>query len=91
MNEKVFIVCVELNNNVAKQQFEGAIGTLGSWTNIMTGVYAVQCNAEKKSDEVRSILSTALFSQGKIFVIKSSIDAAWSLDQEAASWLMGHI
>ena len=92
MNEKVFIVCVEINRIASKNRLEQILSNISSTKiKIVDGVYAVRSSQALDSAKLRDIISSQMGEQIEVFVTKSSIDASWRLNGGAASWLSANI
>lgn len=91
MNEKVFLVCIELNNRRNIYAFESLGIFLGKPKKIMENVYAVRTNYTTTSTNVREAIFSKLGSDFNIFVMKTSIDASWRLSSELDGWLTTNI
>lgn len=91
MNEKVFIICIELNSNNFKNKFENIIKKIGNFINIIEGVYAIRVPYSRTSEEIRKHITEQLQGQYSIFVMKSNVDAAWRLLSNSGTWLNSYI
>ena len=92
MNDKVFIICIELNNKNAISRFESALsGISTSHIKVMENTYAIRVQPSYNSDMIRDILLSKMGSNCILFVMRSSIDAAWRINGSADSWLKSYI
>lgn len=92
MNEKVFLVCVELNNIASKNRLEQALSNISSTKiEIVNGVYAIRVSQMLNSSQIRDNILQQIGGQFEIFVTKSSIDASWRLSGNVAGWLNAYI
>lgn len=91
-NDKVFIVCVELNSKNAKEKFEEVLKSIhmGNFTNIMDGVYAIKVPFMRTSESLRGEILTK-FDSGILLIMKSSVDTAWRASFESDKWLKENI
>ena len=87
MNDKVFIVGIELNSISSKDKFETYLqdrfGKNGS-VQITNGVYAIKVPFMYTAEQLRGMILA-------IFIMKSSIEAAWNASPEVGSWLKSNI
>lgn len=92
MNDKVFIICIELNNKNAVAQFEKTIkGISSSCIKVTENAYAIRVSYYYTSEKLRDIVLTKMGGDCILFVMKSSIDAAWRINGEADIWLKSYI
>lgn len=92
MNEKIFIVCVELNSIASKNKLEQVLSNISSTkTKIVDGVYAIRVSQILNSSQIRDNILKLIGGQFEIFVTKSSIDASWRLPSDVAGWLNANI
>lgn len=91
-NDKVFIVCAELNSKNAKEKFEEILKSIhmGNFTNIMEGVYAIKTPFSRTSENLRQEI-LAKFNGGILLIMKSSVDTAWRTSPEVDKWLKENI
>lgn len=88
MNDKVFIICIELNNKNAVAQFENVIrGCSSTYVKIMENTYAVRVSSSYTSEAIRDIVLDKMGGDCVLFVMRSSIDAAWRIIDAADGWL----
>ena len=84
MNDKVFIICIELNNKNAVAQFENVIrGYSSTYVKIMENTYAVRVSSSYTSEAIRDIVLDKMGGDCILFVMRSSIDAAWMIVDSA--------
>ncbi len=93
MNDKVFIVGIELNSISSKNKFESSLAQLGSksYVEITSGVYAIKLPFMYTAEMVRNQISSIFSNNCQLFVMKSSIEAAWNISSKADSWLKTNI
>lgn len=91
MNEKVFIVGIELNNITAITKFENALNTIGEWKKVVTGLYAIKKDFSTTSDLLRQMIWVNFTNECQLFIMKTSLDAAWNLNPETDGWLRNNI
>lgn len=87
MNNKVFVVGIELNSRAAYDRFEHNDFGMGIPFKILPGLYCIKTNYSSTSDELRDKIANLLAMQCQVFVMKSNIDLAWRLPEREASWL----
>lgn len=87
MNEKVFIICIELNNKVSIIKFESLLNQLGPWKMVIPNVYVIRRDYSLTSEVIRQEIFGKFTNQCKLFIMKSSIDASWNLTTDVDSWL----
>lgn len=91
MNERIFVVCLEINTIKAKKEIEKRLALIGDWVEVLEHVYVVKsANPFLDSDMVRMQLQTPS-PNGKMFVMKTSIDAAWATSPSVDAWLKTNI
>lgn len=91
MNEKIFIVCIELNNRSITNRFEDSMQNWGECKKLMTNVYAIKRPFNETSIDVKNLIDSILGCECVSFIMKSSIDASWFLDVATNDWLKGNI
>ena len=93
MGEKVFIICVDFQNTADKEKFES--GLKGSmycdYQVLMEKVYAVKAPRFVDSVIVRDFISGKLDYKCPVFVMKTSLDAAWSIMSSSDAWLRNNV
>lgn len=91
MNDKIFIVCIEINKQQLRKSFEQTI--IGNHTpkKIMENVYAISAPYSFSSEQIRNQINGIFFDNCSVFVMKTSIDAAWRLDAALDVWLRSNI
>lgn len=84
MNRKFYLVCVQIPTKMTKQEFELLLHMTGEYIVLMENVYLlIDKKGEYNSETLRDKLSKTVHSGGiKIFVMKTSLDAAWLLEPE---------
>lgn len=92
MNKKIFIVCIELNRMAVVNAFECKLHEIGHYKCIMNGVYVVIAeDLHIRSSDLASRIRSWIEDGVKLFVVKSSLEAAWSLSKEDDMWLRTNI
>lgn len=91
MNDKVFIVCIEINKQSLRLRFENAVIGKGNPQKIMENVYAVITPYSFNSEQVRNQVNSIFMDNCNVFVMKASIDASWRLDVTTDRWLRSNI
>lgn len=66
-----------------------AIKSYGTWAKIVDNTWAIV--TEKSAKEVRDHLSSLIGSDGRIFVVKSGVEAAWKNAICTNEWLKKNI
>lgn len=89
MNDKVFIVAVELNKISSVKKFEEELGFLGMWIKATNGVYFLKTPFDYTSESI--IEKIFMNERIKIFVMRTSLDAAWNLENSLDEWLKKNI
>lgn len=88
MNDKIFIVCVELNSRHATEQFNSIISSISlSYKKIVDNVYIIRANYTSTSEVIRDRIIAQFSGQCSVFVMKSSPDAAWRIPSDVDVWL----
>ena len=94
MNDKVFIVGIELNSISSKDKFETYLqdrfGKNGS-VQITNGVYAIKVPFMYTAEQLRGMILAIFSNNCQLFIMKSSIEAAWNASPEVGSWLKSNI
>ncbi len=94
MNDKVFVVGIELNSISSKVKFEtylqGRFGKSG-YIEITNGVYAIKVPIIYTAEQLRTLILGVFSNNCQLFVMKSSIEAAWNASPEVDSWLKSNI
>lgn len=91
MNEKIFITCIELNSMNVTNKFEEIIKHWGECKKLMTNVYAIKRPFSETSEDVKNLISSILGEECILFIMKSSIDASWFLDEDVDNWIKTNI
>ncbi|WP_462355783.1 hypothetical protein [Phocaeicola coprophilus] len=92
MNDKVFIVCIELNSKHVADRIENYIRSFSiGYKKIIENVFAVRVANNYSSENIRDMINMQLGGNSTIFVMKSSIDAAWKVLPEIDGWLKSYI
>ena len=93
MNHKVFVIGIELNSLQSKKNFESFLFSLGgSWKLISDGCYIVKPGIMIQSSmDLKNKIPTAYYSDGQLFVMKTSIDAAWNVRGDINTWLSSNL
>lgn len=90
MNHKVFVIGIELNSLQSKRGFESYLNSiaLNGWKSISDGCYIVKPNTNIQSSmELKNRIPTSYYANGQLFVMKTSIDAAWNTRADVSGWL----
>ena len=88
MNYKVFVIGIELNSLQSKNNFESYLSSLGEWKKISDGCYIVKPKPLIQSSmELRNRIPPSLYMDGQLFVMRTSIDASWSVRGDVSGWL----
>lgn len=93
MNEKVFIICVDFHTTTDKEKFEKYIkqSQYRNYQILMERVYAVKAPLFEDSVMVRDNIRSELGSMCSIFVMKTSLDAAWNIMTSGDAWLRKNV
>lgn len=94
MNHKVFVIGIELNNLQSKRGFESYLNSiaLNGWKSISDGCYIVKPNTNIQSSmELKNRIPTSYYANGQLFVMKTSIDAAWNVRGDINTWLSSNL
>lgn len=90
MNYKVFVIGIELNSLQSKRNFESYLNSIatGGWKRISDGCYIVKPNTSIQSSmEFKNRIPSSFYIDGQLFVMKTSIDAAWNAREDVNNWL----
>ena len=91
MNEKVFIIGIELNNTAAYEKFEKYSFGAGLPFKILDGLYCVKAAYSTSSEQIRNTINSLFHDNCQVFVMKSSIDLSWRLPDRIGIWLKNNI
>ncbi len=91
MNDKVFIVGIELNTRASIEKFEQYNFNKGIPFKIMPGLYCIKTSFSETSEIIRERIVALFSGQCQVFVMKSSIEAAWRLPSNVDGWLKSNI
>lgn len=91
MNEKIFIINIELNSLVAIKKFENILSKMGNHKKIIENVYAIKVAHTNTSEIIRNQIKSELSGLYPLFIMKSSTDAAWQLPFEVDGWIKNNI
>lgn len=82
------MVCAELNKISIVNDFEMRLRTEGEVKKITDGTYLlIANNINIKSSDIVNQLSAWVSMDIRLFVMRTSIDAAWALEPELDGWL----
>lgn len=82
------MICAELNKISIVNDFEMRLRAEGEVKKITDGTYLlVANNINIKSSDIVKKLSTRASVDIRLFVMRTSIDAAWALEPELDRWL----
>ncbi len=91
MNDKVFLIAVELNSMSAIQNFEKVLSSIGEWKKLVGNVYVLKQPFSRMCENIRVHISTNFGKDLRMFIMKTSLDAAWNLDASVDRWLKENI
>lgn len=92
MNYKVFIIGIELNSVVSKNNFESFLTATGSWKKVSDGFYIIKPIFSIESSLVlRDRIPRSIYQTGQLFVMRTSIDASWNVDANINAWLSANL
>lgn len=92
MNEKVFIVCINLNSMVATRTFEGGLSNIcKSWKKLMERVYLLSVQGSEISSLMMRDRIGPLSSGCDSFIMRTSVDASWKLPISLDAWIMQNL
>lgn len=92
MNYKVFVIGIELNSLVAKNEFESFLNSIGEWKRISDGFYIVKPTFPTDSSlDLKNIIPYNIYQNGQIFVMRTSIDASWNVYGNIDGWLSANL
>lgn len=87
MDNRIFIVCFEIENVKSQKAFEKFITTHFETQNIMQNVYLVKTDPFMESEKLRDIIFDEIGYNRSIFVMRASIDVAWNLPANLDTWI----
>lgn len=91
-NDRVFIICIGLSNKSDVGNFEEVLSSIGSDVKkIMENVYAVKTSYTNTSEILRNQITAKFNGQCTLFIMKSSIDAAWRVPVDVDNWMKNYI
>lgn len=93
MNEKVFIICVDFKTSAEKTEFEKYLANnqYRNYQNLMERVYVVKAPLFEDSVMVRDNIRNKMGETCSVFVMKTSLDAAWNIMTSNDVWLRNNI
>lgn len=91
MNDKVFIIGIELNTSAAYKRFESFNLGLGYPVLIIPGLYCVKAPFSYTSAQIRDNIVGMFQEKCQVFVMKSNIDLSWRLPESIGNWLRENI
>lgn len=93
MNEKVFIICVDLQTKTDKEKLENCLKSsqYQNYQVLMERVYAVKAPSFVDSVMVRDFIRGKLDFNCPVFVMKTSLDAAWNIMSSSDVWLRNNV
>lgn len=84
MNEYCYIISYKILSQDSDSQIQEAIRSYGTWARITSDTWAIVTT--RKATEIRDHLQQFIHG-GRIFVIKSGIEAAWNNVECSNEWL----
>lgn len=91
MNDKVFIIGIELNTKAAYERFENYNLGFGRPEPIVPGLYCLKAPFSFTSLQLRNNIVNMFQEKCQVFVMKSNIDLAWRLPDQTGQWLRDNI
>ena len=93
MNEKVFIVCIDLPTTADKEKFERCLkeSQYRDFQLLMERVYAIKAPLFEDSVMVRDYIRRNIGTMCSLFVMKTSLDAAWNIMSPSDAWLRNNV
>lgn len=92
MNDKIFILYIELNSRSVMQKFEGLTLGYAKPKKIMDNVYGIRASYMVTSKQLRDQLFNQMgTSDFNVFIMRSSVDASWRLPGNVDEWLSSNI
>ena len=93
MGEKVFIICVDLQTSADKDKLEKSFkeSQYRNYQILMERVYAIKVPHFEDSVRVRDFILGKLDYKCQVFVMKTSLDAAWNIMTSSDAWLRENI
>jgi hypothetical protein len=93
MGEKVFIICVDLQTTADKEKLESGLkgSQYSNFQVLMERVYAVKAPQYVDSVMVRDFIRGKLDFKSPVFVMKTSLDAAWNIMSSSDAWLRNNV
>ncbi len=87
MNDKIFIVCIELNTKSAIMRFENSLIGKDMPFKIIEGTYGIRADYTATSSMIRDIITSIFGNQCVTMVLKAGLDVSWKLLPEAEAWM----
>ncbi len=84
MNQYCYIVSYKVETDAINEKLQSEIKSYGTWAKISGDTWALV--TEKKAREIRDHLQQYI-QNGRIFVIKSGLEAAWNNVECSNEWL----
>lgn len=91
MNDKVFVIGIELNTKAAYAKFESINFGYGTPVLIVPGLYCIKVPYSYTSLQIRDYIVNMFQEKCQVFVMKSNIDLSWRLPDSIALWLKENI
>ncbi len=91
MNNKVFVIGIELNNRAAYNRFENHSFYGFLPMKIMPGLYCIETSFSITSENLRSDITDLFAGYCMDCVMKSRVDASWRLPLQVDYWLKENI
>ena len=93
MNEKVFLICIDLQTSSEKEKFERFLkeSEYRNFQILMERVYAIKAPLFEDSVMVRDNIRRKMGPMCSIFVMKTSLDAAWNIMTSSDVWLRNNV
>lgn len=85
MDQKCYIIIYKLAVGVTDQAIDNAIRTYGTWAKITSDTWAIVTT--QTATQIRENLERHVGIGGRIFVIKSGLEAAWRNVECSSEWL----
>jgi hypothetical protein len=90
LNGTTYIITYELGAGANPANLLAAIQTYGTWAKITENTWAIVSTSDKSS-QVRDRLMPLVGVGGRIFVLKSGYESAWSNPHAKSEWLKKYL
>lgn len=89
-NYATYLLILKLGTSANREKIVSTIKAYGTWARLTDDVYAVRTSTEKATD-IRNRIKPYVGTDGRLLVIRSGYEAAWSNVVATNDWLQKYL